>query len=195
MTGEFGLRRRTGALARSIVGLGTRVNSLPAVQVGVLKGPSLKYAGQQEYGTVGKGGTMPTIRPKKGKALSIPVNETLTKAGVPRYDSPKNDPRKLTFIPSKQLGGNGPIGALFDEAELSTSIPKSKGARTRLRKKAENQLNGLKAAWILVKKVDITPKRFLRKTFYGSLEELGANLAAFLKALFLRYDARKGGGR
>lgn len=185
-SGEFGIRRRTGALARGIVGMGVKVNGLPAVQVGVIKGPSLQYAGVQEYGTVGKGGKYPTIRPKKGKALAIPVNKTLTKAGVARYDGPKSDPRKLTFIPSKQLGGNGPIGALYDDVEMRKIA--------RARKKAEEWLGGFKAAWILVKKVDIRPKRFLRKTFYSSLPELSRNLAAFIKQLMLRYQPPAGAG-
>ena len=44
-----------------------------------------------------------TIKPKKAKALSIPIGQALTKAGVPRYNSPR-DVTGLKFIPSKKGG-------------------------------------------------------------------------------------------
>lgn len=47
-----------------------------------------------------------TIKPKKAKALAIPIGQALTKAGVPRYDSPR-DVDGLKYIPSKKKGNIG----------------------------------------------------------------------------------------
>lgn len=86
------LKRRTGSLARGVVGQAEiNPNGLPSVRVGSLRGPSLKYAEILESGGI--------IRPKKAKALAIPVGEALTPAGVSRYASPRDFPAPLRYVP------------------------------------------------------------------------------------------------
>ena len=50
------LHRRTGELARAMFGKAEMVHGIPAIRVGVFRGPSTRYAGAQEWGA--------TIRPK-----------------------------------------------------------------------------------------------------------------------------------
>lgn len=171
--GEQRLARRTGALARSVVGVGLRINGVPAIKVGVLRGPSLPYVAIQEFGTVGKGGTMPTIIPKKGKALSIPMEGATTPAGVEKYGGPRKYPGKLDFVPFK---GKNAIGGLFDEKELA------KGQRRGL------SLKDLKMAYLLVRHVDIKPKHFLRDGLADYLPTLISELQGFLSRIIQSED-------
>ncbi len=98
--------RRTGNLARSVIGQAVRVNGLPAFRVGVLRGPALAYAGIIERGG--------TIRPKRAKALAIPVGEATTPAGVDKYGGPRNYPGELRFLPFRR---GVAVGKLVDETE------------------------------------------------------------------------------
>lgn len=93
--------RQRGNLARSIIGRGERIDQVPAVRVGVFEGPSLQYAGVQEYGTKGKNpeSPYPTIKPKRAKALAVPIDSSLTASGVPKFDSVRDDKRDLKYIP------------------------------------------------------------------------------------------------
>lgn len=183
LSGGNGLRRRTGSLARSIIGRGEVVGGLPAIRVGSLRGPALKYVAVQEYGTKGKGGLLPTIVPKGGrKNLAIPINAALTPAGVARRPGPK-DWGQLKFIPFKNRKGQNAQGALYTMAEY-------KKIRRAMRAKTFNGLKGYKALYLLVKRVDIAPKRFLRKGFDSYLPELARNLAAFVKALLFSARGR-----
>lgn len=78
------LRRRTGALARSLR-QDTRGSSLRNLEMRAAT--TSPYAKVQEFGTSGAGGQLPDIRPKNGKALTVPLSDNLTSAGVPRYPS------------------------------------------------------------------------------------------------------------
>ena len=159
---------RSGTLRRSIVGGATEYKGDPAMVVGVFRGPALAYAGVQEFGTVGKGGKLPTIRPKNGKALAIPVGPVLTPAGVPRYDSPLQDPE----LPSRESGevyrpfkGPGAFGGLFS-------------------------LDGV-LRWVLVSKVDITPKHYLLDSVNERLPAIAESLArAFGRVLTGKIDPK-----
>lgn len=206
-SGESGLRRRTGALARSIVGLGIRIDGVPAIQVGALRGPAIKYVAVQEYGTKGAdpSSPIPTIRPKRAKNLAIPVNDTLTPAGVPRYPGPRRDPRRLFFIPFRKRGSNV-TGALYPEGEyrkilahqIITSgsnlvegldLKVAREVQKKHRQTAAGDFSKFKAAWLLVKQMDVKPKRFLRGGFFGALPGIVDRLGKLIKGMFL-----KGGG-
>ncbi len=158
LSGQY-LKRRTGILAKSIVGVVITRGGLPAITVGIFSGPALAYAGVQEFGTVGAGGTLPTIRPKNAKALSIPVGPTaLTPAGVSRFQSPRDyiGPGELKFIP-----GQKSIGVLVDD--VSDEVE-----------------------YVLVAKVDIPPKHYLLDTMNENLPKIAQQLATAISKEFTR---------
>lgn len=167
------LNRRTGNLARSITGRGEMLDGLPAMRIGIFRGPSLKYAAVQEFGTVGAGGKLPTIVPKKGKALAIPIKGGgATNAGVAKFESPREAP-PLTFIP---IGKNNPniVGGLFQTSTLKSKIIGQKRALS---------LKAVKLWYLLVLKTDIKPKHYLRKGLKAYMPDLRKNLAKFLVEL------------
>lgn len=165
-SGGNGLRRRTGSLARSIMGRGEMVNGVPGIRFGSLRGPALKYVALQEYGG--------TIVPKSAKNLAVPVNDALTPAGVPRKPGPR-DWGRLRFIPFRR-GGNV-VGALYTEREYAK-------IRAAIRSKSFNSLRSYRALYLLLKRVRIEPKAFLRKGLEAYLPELRQNLTKFITALF-----------
>lgn len=166
------LKTRSGNLKRSVVGRGLRVNAVPAMRVGILRGPALRYAGVQEYGTQGKNPSSPypTIRPKRAKALAIPLDEgpAVYPSGVARYDSPRDFPGGLHFIPFRR---GVAVGALYPESEIQRL---HSGGLT---------LRDIQAAYLLVTKVDIKPHFFLRKGFEKFLPEVAKELGKYLKAV------------
>lgn len=166
------LNRRTGALARSIVGEGGIINGVPTLRVGVLRGPSLAYAAALEFGTKGKNPTspIPTIRPKNAKALAIPVNDALTAAGVARYPSPRDYPSELKVVPFENDGGNT-VAGLFDKDEYEQA------------EAAGGNLESVKALWLLLKSVDLEPRWYLRDVFFEDIESVVVDLAEFLASL------------
>jgi len=58
LSGQY-LKRRTGILAKSIVGVVVTRGGLPAITIGIFSGPALAYAGVQEFGTIGAVTTTP----------------------------------------------------------------------------------------------------------------------------------------
>ncbi len=195
LSGGNGLRRRTGSLARSVVGQGEVYGGVPAIRVGSLRGPALRYVAVHEFGTVGAGGTLPTIVPKQAKNLAMPVGKALTPSGVPKYPSPRNYPGKLYYVPVRK--GNV-TGLLFDAAEyrrlLASKIATSgselmhsldtKTLRGAFKGRAQSNLRNFQAVYVLLRRMDIKPTRFLHKGFQAYLPELVKNLNAFIKALF-----------
>lgn len=155
--GDNPLRRRTGTLGRSIIGRGELVGGLPAMRVGIFRGPALKYAGPLELGTKGKNpdSPYPTIKPKNAKALAVPLDDgpAVTPAGVHRYDSPRNFPTDLHFVPI--LRGRV-VGLLVTEDD--------------------------EAAYLLLRAMDIAPRFYLREGMLESLPEVSEKLAKFLAA-------------
>lgn len=181
-TGELGIRRRDGTLAKSVVGVPDLHDGAPSMRVGILRGSALKYAGVQEYGTKGKNPASPfdTIRPKKGKALAIPTDEVKVAksgrikaefAGGPRE---RND---LTFIPF----GKRPnlIGGLFTRK----SLEKARGPEGPLGGKGKIDFAKARAAYLLVRQVDIAPKRYLHKGVTTELPNTARRLMKFLASL------------
>lgn len=166
------LKRRTGTLARSVIGFSFEFRGLPAMRIGVLRGPALAYAGVQEYGTkkYNPASPYPTIRPKHGKALAIPQKPALTPAGVDRFGGPRQTPLNLRFIPFRGTGVA--VGGLFDP---STLPPPGSGL----------SLRSAKMYYLLVKYVDIKPTWYLRDGVNMSLPEFTNALADWLEAQWL----------
>lgn len=150
------LHRRTGNLARSIVGFASLVDGRPGFEVGVVRGPALRYALVQELGTKGKNpeSPIPDIVPRQAKALAIPVGPALTPAGVERYEGPRNYPEPLSFRPSRKPNV---VGVLVTEGE--------------------------ETAYILVRSVAIAPKHYLQDGVEGALPDLVVKLEGFLVRL------------
>jgi hypothetical protein len=165
------VNRRTGNLARSVTGRAVREKGMLGFRVGIFRGPALRYAGVIEYGTKGYNSQSPynTIRPKKAKALAMPVNDALTPAGVSRYQGPRDYAKargELTFIPFKR--GSGAIGALYTEKELLAG---------------ETDFSNAKAAYILLKKADIRPRWYLKYGVMNALPGVVTRLSKFLGKL------------
>jgi hypothetical protein len=178
------LRRRSGNLAKAIIGRSVKVGSVPAMRIGVLRGPALRYAGVQEYGTKGKNPSSPydTIRPKHAKALAIPQEPALTAAGLDRFGGPSNVPFDLKFIPFRGTGVA--VGGLYDPR----TIPQAGSGLT---------LQNAKMYYMLVREVDIEPKWYLRDGFDAWMPDLINELADWLRdyMLGLPPSKRKKGGR
>ena len=171
------LARRTGQLAQAITGAGEMIDGVPALRVGVFRGPALKYAGPQEEGTKGTNpaSPYPDIKPKNAKALAIPQGKALTPAGVDKFGGPRNYPGDLRFIPFQR--GRG-IGRLVDEADI-----------LKLQKKRSKvfgplNFNDIKTLYLLVAKVKIKGTHYLRDGFNENLETITKELEGFLLSLF-----------
>jgi len=161
------MRTRSGALSQSIVGTAAMVDRQPAVRVGIFRGPALAYAGVQEHGTVGKGGTYPTIRPKKAKSLAVPTQEggALTPAGLPRYRGPRSFPERLAYIP---IHKGKVVGLLVRERDLE----------------AYEDLRQINAVYILMRSVDIEPKHYLRKGMEDSIPRISKAITRTVTGVF-----------
>jgi phage gpG-like protein len=151
------LDRRTGALARSITAMVADRGGLPAMVVGVFSGPSVAYAGTHEFGTRGKNpnSPIPTIRPKRGKYLAMPVGSgALTPAGVSRYRSARQYPGGLGFVPIGR--GNVAAGLIDENGEMQ---------------------------YLLLTHVDFEEKAYLLKGVTEQLDRIAKNLADELENL------------
>lgn len=130
------LTTRSGRLRNSIAG---STRDIPGgVQVrlsagGRIQGQNVKYAGTQE-GPPG-GGSHTTIRARPGKALAIPIHESLfTPAGVQRYPSPRNVPD--LFVDRGRNGNpvlrNSVTGEVFYVLRKEVQIPAKRFMRDGL---------------------------------------------------------------
>ena len=128
---------RSGRLRNSIAG---SVRDTPnGVQVrlsagGRIQGQDVKYAGVQE-GPPG-GGTHTIVRARSGKALAIPVHESLfTAAGVQRYPGPRSVPD--LFLHRSKSGSlvlrNKITGEVFYVLRQQVSIPAKRFLRDGLK--------------------------------------------------------------
>lgn len=180
---------RAGSLARSVEGRGVLHEGLPAIRVGVFRGPALQYARVHELGTKGKGGTLPTIMPRRAKALAVPNRDNkrvMFPSGAPRYPSPRQFPGELSFIPFRR--GTKAIGALYEKDELDELREKAKAARgdtTKRPKGAEAANEGFTlrdatAAYFLLSSADIEPKHYLRDGMLQALPRIALELSEFL---------------
>jgi len=151
-------KRRTGSLARSIEGRALQIEGAPAIQVGVLRGPAVRYAGIQEFGTkpFNPDSPFPTIKPRNAKALAQPVGEALTSAGVARYPSPRAFPEPLKFIRfGRPRGRNKVIGILVKEVEYQ------RAREAAIAEGSDVSLGQIDALYILMLQLDIRPGLFI----------------------------------
>jgi len=126
------IQLRTGALARTVSGrhFGSTVQDLRA-EVTAGSG-SVPYARVQEFGTIGAGGTLPDIKPKK-RFLRMPLDRILTAQGgavkgdYELVERAKGDwvtaGGKPTWISGRAImieehGKNVPIWALITSAKI-----------------------------------------------------------------------------
>jgi len=154
------LHRRTGALARSVVGKAELIHGIPAMRIGVLRGPSVKYAGILEHGG--------TIKPKKAKALSIPQKPVLTGAGVDRFGGPRNFPGNLRFLPFRR---GIAIGKLVNENEAKSLQEQG------------TSVYAAKAYYLLIKEAHIPAKHWLSIPIRAFLPKISIELKTFMKDL------------
>ena len=171
------LRRRTGGLARSIEGrVINDAQGVPAVRVGVFRGPALSYAGVLEHGTRDRNpaSPYPIIRPVRARALAMPVGDSLTPAGVPRIPGPRDYPKRygrdLVFVPFRR---GIAIGGLYDERELDAAEARSDQGAVSLR--------GLSPRYVLLKQLSITPRHYLRDGLIEYLPRIGDAIGEFLE--------------
>ena len=73
-----------------------RVTGSTLSNLKLVKGNTSRYAVTHELGTVGAGGTLPDIVPKRARALTVPLKAAMTASGVPREPSARHWPD--TFI-------------------------------------------------------------------------------------------------
>lgn len=151
------IKRRTGTLARSVIGQAEKYNGLPAFRVGVLRGPALSYASILERGG--------TIRPKNAKSLAIPQKPALTPAGVEKFGGPRSYPGELRFLPFRR---GVAVGKLVDEAEAIAF--ESQGLSPY---QAE-------AVYLLVRSVTIKPRYWLKTGMKEQLPPFIKRMAQFL---------------
>ncbi|PHR91971.1 MAG: hypothetical protein COA69_09405 [Robiginitomaculum sp.] len=154
------LKRRTGSLARSVTSRAELINRVPAIRVGIFRGPAVKYAQIQEEGGI--------IKPKKAKALAIPVGEALTPAGVERFGGPRGYPGELRFLPFRR---GIAIGKLVDEQEAKDL--------------EDNDESPWEAAalYILATQVEIPASHWLSGPVNSNLPKIAQALNAYVKEL------------
>jgi len=151
------LRRRTGRLAGSILGRSELVGGVPAMRVGIFRGPALAYARIQEEGGI--------IEPRRARALAIPKGPALTPAGVERFGGPRGYPGQLRFIPFRNSGVA--VGGLFDANTLGPG-----------------GLDGAILVYLLVRRVEIKAKHYLHDGLREYIDRhLIQELNSYLRAL------------
>ena len=150
------IRRRTGNLARSVEAVYEMSSGLPRLRVGVFRSPAVKYARILEYGG--------DILPKRAKALAFPVgNRAVTPAGVSKFDSPRNYPGTLSYIPIRNPKGNA-VALLVDSRDL--------------------QMKTMSATYLLLRKVSIKPRPFLRPGVMAYLPTLTREISVEIRRIF-----------
>ena len=157
------LKVRTGALRRSVVGRFELYNGKLAVRIGNIGGVQNPYAAVQEYGTKGENpdSPIPTIVPKRARALAMPVGPSLTPAGVRRYQSPREVPEPLRFVPRTGSNKSNVIGLL---------VTTPKGATGEI-------------AYLLLSQVDLKPRYYLRDGLKSSFPSISKAVGDTLKTI------------
>jgi hypothetical protein len=147
------LKRRTGRLARTIAGA---ISDTADGFEGTLRGGG----GEIRYGRIQEEGG--EVKPGPGRRfLAIPKGPALTPAGVPRYASPR-EVGGLRFVPIR----GGAMGLLVKDHPGRGKA--GSGARSDV--------------WfLLVRKVNIRAKYFLRDGFHESIVGLDDRLAVTVR--------------
>jgi len=157
------LNRQTGSLARSIAHDVQEYRGLPSLRIGIFRGPALKYAAVQEYGTKSKNSKSPIkdITPKNGKALAWPINAP---GKTPKdFDDSK-------FIPYRR--GTIAIGALYDAKKLK---------KLRQADPENFSLREIQPLFVLLRKLAIEPKYYLRDGVKENVPVIAKELAQAIK--------------
>ena len=175
-----------GDLARSIIGRAELINGVPAMRVGALRGPAIRYAAVQEFGTHGKNpeSPIPTIVPREAKALAIPQGPALYGSGAVKYNKPREYPEPLEFM---WIGRGKVIGRLVTLVELERERKLAKRDHRGLDYKA------METVYLLLKSVDIAPKYFLRDGFMEEMPLLASDLSEFFMQKAFGFPPGAGG--
>lgn len=167
---------RSGQLAQGVVGArNVVVEGIPAARIGVFKGPALRYAGIQEFGTAARNPDSPfgPILPRTAKAMAFaplgsPANPELR--GHRMYDSPRQFPQPLQFLPIRK----GPvIGRLVLKEELH---------RVRL---GMLDFSAVQTIFLLMSKVELCDTQFLWKGFVDFLPTMAQNVSNFITSTLI----------
>jgi len=146
---------RSTVLRGSITALVKRDRAgFPIASLGVKSGLADKYAAIQELGTKGAGGDLDPIVPRHAKALAIPIGEAKTKRGVPKYTGPRDEAIE---------------GELF--------LVEREGKPPLLARKKPGRKEAIEPLFVLVKKVELKPRRYLRDSLIEKRAEI-ANVVA-----------------
>lgn len=168
------LNQRTGELARGLEGrVLVRRDAFPAARVGVFTGPAVRYAGVLEMGTrdLNPDSPYPVIRPRNAKALAFAPegSPALDGRGVAMYDSPRDYPTSLSFIPFR--GGRIAIGALYDTDELKAA-----------RRSGALDLRKLQAVYVLLRQMSVKPRHYMERGLIQYLPFFVTELTLFLRS-------------
>lgn len=187
--GNMGLNRRTGrTLAGNLIGgvePKTRDDAAPSIGfeafVGFIDAHAARIARVHELGTVGKGGTLPDITPKRFKFLWIPVTN-MTK----RYDAPL-----LAWAET-----NGWIAGKPKVKFKSRNVMVKRDARFGDVVRTKTTASRGNQQFILLRRASIPPRLGFRKIQSDAIQN---ELPAMLKAIpytvaKLAVQAAKGGG-
>lgn len=82
-----------------------RVTGSNLTNLQIRKGSTSRYAGVHELGTVGAGGSLPDIVPKRARALTIPLAAAMTASGVAREPSARHWPDTFLLYPARPTPG------------------------------------------------------------------------------------------
>lgn len=164
------LRRRTGELARAMFGKGEMIHGIPALRVGIFKGPALKYAGAHEEGKI--------IKPKGAKALAVPTvqagsrvrgpigsGRAVTAAGVTRF-GPRQYPGDLVFIPIRR---GKLVGLLVDPADLPDA--------------GMNDIRRIQATYLLLRSIKIPARHPIRRGLRAFLPQIVKELGSLFREI------------
>lgn len=157
LTGQK-LKRRSGDLARSTTGRAIRIHGIPAIRVGVFRGPTIPYAVAHEEGRV--------IRPRRAKALAIPTDAAKTATGRAKVPGPRDFGRPLTFLPFRR---GIAIGGLFDEQEVDT-----------LQEEGIQSPYNARMFYVLLTEVTIPASRWLSTPVIDALPFIAEEIAQFI---------------
>lgn len=154
-------KRRTGGLARAVSAQSVKINGVPQLQIGLLKGPTDDYGVLQELGTRRYNPASPigTVKAKNGGALAVPIDKTTkTAAGVSRYSSARDYPKPLAAIYFRRPGGRNRnvIGKLVLEQQYRDAVNKAVARSDR------PSIFDLKAVYLLLSHMDVRPGFFLQ---------------------------------
>lgn len=169
-----GLVRRSGELLRAITANARFVSQVPQFRVGIFRGPALKYAAHQEWGTddLNPNSPYPPIVPKRRRTLAWPVpgGPATTPGGTPRYRGPRhyeiNTGDMLGFIPWK---GETAVGGLYNLKDIQQARRKGWSLRN------------IQVVYVLLKRTSLPPHWYLRDSMKQFLPQVSDAILAWVR--------------